>query len=644
MISNLISMSAAPRARDRVSGWRRRLAVVSLACLTLTVSSRAQSFLGEWSTDDIGRLAPTGVAVEVAGPDTYVYVADERFGRIIKYNAANGARIAAWGEVGDGPLQFNRPWGIALDPVTHDLYVAERGNNRVQRITNQGAFVMAWGQPGSGPGQFHNALGIAVDASGFVYVSDYGNHRIQKFRVQGTTAQHIATIGSDGTGPGQLSGPFGIAIDPAGALWVADALNHRLQKFDANGNFLASIGSMGTENGKFITPTWIAFDAQGNYYVAETNSNPSDRAAPDFTHQRIQKFSATGAHLMTWGGEGEYGGQFRVPLGLATANGVDMFVADYGNTRVQKFDLNGPPTPPPPPPPPPPTGPVTPNGPVTGGARFINLSSRLRTMDGDATRAFIAGFVVSGTTQKQMLIRAVGPALAGFGVPGALPNPKLRIFAGSQLLAENEDWANDPAVAAASARVGAFALPNGSLDAALLVTLLPGSYSAQVVANGGDGVALVEVYDVESAQPAAQLINLSTRGFVETDNGVLVAGFVVSGDQPKRVLIRGIGPALGQFGVGGTLADSVVKVFSGDTLVAQNDDWETPFALAGGLLPASAADVAAAAAATGAFPLPGGGKDAAVLLTLQPGAYSAVVSGANGTTGAGLVEVYELRN
>ncbi|HUR60227.1 MAG TPA: SMP-30/gluconolactonase/LRE family protein [Opitutaceae bacterium] len=605
-------------------------------------ASVAQTFAAEWSTPDIGRLGPTGLALDSAGGVTYLYASDQNHGRIIKFNAATGARVAAWGETGNADGQFNSPFGLAIEPTTHDVYVVERANNRIQRITSSGAFVLKWGVGGSGPGELNQPVGIAADAAGNVYVTDRGNHRVHKFHVQGSGAtaqvQHVMTWGGQGSGHGQFDGPYGITLDAAGNLWVADTMNHRLQKFDTNGNFLGAVGSFGSGNGQFINPTWVAFDATGAYFVTETNSDPQNVTAPDIQNQRIQKFSASGAFLMKWGVFGEVGGAFRLPFSIVIDAAGNSYVADYYNTRVQKFTV-GAPTPPPPPP-----SPV----PGTSGGRFVNLSSRLRTIDGNTSRAFIAGFVVSGTTPKQMLVRAAGPSLGGFGVSGALANPKLRIFAGSNLLAENDDWGSDAAaasaVAAAAVRVGAFAFAAGSRDAALLVTLPPGIYTAQVMANGGDGVGLVEVYDAEAGQAATQLINLSTRGFVDTGAGQLVAGFVVSGDQPKRVLVRGIGPALAQFGVAGTLGDAQLKVFRGDTLVAQNDDWQTVQTVAGGAQPATAAETSAAAAAAGAFTLPGGGKDAALVITLQPGAYSAVVSGANNTTGAGLVEVYELKN
>lgn len=642
MNSTSVASPLRPRRARRWFDPRGVFRFAAALCLAAVALSRApvlqaQAFVAEWSTDDIGRLGPTGMAIDTIGGSTFLYVADDVYGRILKFDLASGARVAVFGETGDGDGQFNRPFGIAIDPVTHDLFIAERGNHRISRITSNGAFVMKWGMLGAGAGQFYAPVGVAADASGHVYVSDYGNHRVQKFRVQGGTVQHLSSWGTQGTAIGQFHGPYGIALDPAGDVWVADSHNHRLQKFNGNGVLLQSIGSMGTGPGQFIIPTGITFDRLGAYYVSETNSDPSNLAAGDIQHQRIQKFSATGAFEMQWGSLGERGGQFRLPLTLAVDANNFAYVSDYYNTRLQKFDLSAPATPPPPPPPPPP-----PTG--ASGGSFINVSSRLATVDGDASRTIIAGFVVNGTARKQMLVRAVGPGLAAFGVTGTLANPTLRIYSGNTLIAENHDWNNRPDIAAAAGSVGAFALPADSADAAVLLTLDPGVYSAQVVANGGAGVALVEVYDAQTAQTATQLVNLSTRGYVETGAGVLVAGFVISGDQPKRVLVRGIGPALAQFGVSGTLGDSQLKVMRGDVVVAQNDDWETPQGVAGGAAGASAGEISAAAASVGAFALPAAGRDAAVLLTLQPGAYSAVVSGAGESTGAGLVEVYEIRN
>lgn len=609
------------------------LALGALGAISIPSSVSAQTFVAEWAEADIGRLGPTGLAIDTVGGVKYLYAADSTFGRIIKFNLATGQRAQVIGTTGFGPVEFNAPYGIAVDPVSHDIYVAERQNRRIQRITSNGTFVMAWGGPGNGDNQFASPIGIAADGAGNVYVVDHGNHRVQKFNVTNSggtwQANHVRTWGGLGSGPGQLNNPYGIALDAQNTLWVADGGNGRVVRFDANGNYMSVVGWPGTGDGQFITPTWVSFDSAGSMYVTETNSDPSNLLAPDISHQRIQKFNAAGQFVSKWGSYGENGGQFRLPFQVVVdLAGDSAYVSDYYNTRLQKFSLSN--TPPPPPPP----------GPANG-TRFVNLSSRLETVDGDASRAFIAGFVVSGTARKQMLIRAIGPGLTQFGVSGTVANPSLTVYSGSTVVAQNDNWVETAAMAQARTNVGAFPVASGSLDAALLVTLDPGAYSVQVGAGGGAGVALVEVYDTETTAPA-QLINLSTRGFVSTGDSVLVAGFVIQGTASKRVLIRGVGPGLTAFGVAGALANSNIKVYQGSTLVAQNDDWGTPQAVAGGTAPATAVEISAAATATGAFALGSGSRDAALLVTLPPGAYSAVVAGTGNTTGAGLVEVYEV--
>jgi hypothetical protein len=280
--------------------------------------------------------------------------------------------------------------------------------------------------------------------------------------------------------------------------------------------------------------------------------------------------------------------------------------------------------------------------------RLSNLSSRLRVSANDPSRSAVAGFVITGNSSKQVLVRAIGPGLANFGITDAVSGVGLQLFDNSgRAIAQNDGWSNDAGVAAAAERVGAFKLAPGSRDSALLMTLEPGAYTAQVGASG-NGIALIEVYDASSSAvlSSEQLINISTRGFVDSGTGKLIAGFVVSGDAPKRLLVRGVGASLTAFGVQGALSDPMLELFTedGSTLIARNDNWGTPqsVAVVGSTVPA--ADIVSAARATGAFPLDNGSKDAAILVTLMPGNYSAVVSGANQTTGAGLVEVYEVLN
>lgn len=266
--------------------------------------------------------------------------------------------------------------------------------------------------------------------------------------------------------------------------------------------------------------------------------------------------------------------------------------------------------------------------------RLRNVSTRAITSGGDDVMT--AGFVVSGTTSIPVLIRAVGPTLGAFGVEGRLAAARLEVFRGPALIAANADWsagAEGGRIAAAAQRIGAFALPAGSRDAALLLSLDPGNYTAR--ATGGEGVALVEVYDasVDETSPSPRIINLATRGRTGPGDQTLSAGFVVVGPGSKRVLMRAVGPGLGSFGVTGVVADPRLRLHAGTTPIVTNDNWEDNGA---------AAAVAVAGALTGAFPLAEGSRDAALVTELSPGAYTVQVSGAGDTSGVALVEVYEV--
>jgi hypothetical protein len=273
-------------------------------------------------------------------------------------------------------------------------------------------------------------------------------------------------------------------------------------------------------------------------------------------------------------------------------------------------------------------------------ARLVNISSRVHIFgNGDGATV---GFVVTGTEPKQILIRAVGDSLATFGVSDGVANPTLTLYdASSVVTATNSGWAGAADIAAAAKTVGAFAFASGKTDAALLRTLAPGLYTAQVT-SPNSGSALVEVYDVGAPDPVPtkQLINISTRAHVDAANQV-VQGFAISGDQPKRVLLRAVGPALRAFGVGDAIADPNIQLFSGAKVVASNDDWSTP-ATATDVTTDAPAEIAKVSASVGAFGLPAGGKDAALLVTLQPGLYTAAVSGSSGESGSVLVEAYEV--
>jgi hypothetical protein len=278
--------------------------------------------------------------------------------------------------------------------------------------------------------------------------------------------------------------------------------------------------------------------------------------------------------------------------------------------------------------------------------RLVNLSTRALFSGRGGEDTVIAGFVIGGSTSKRVLLRGIGPTLTPFGVKNPLVDPRLRVFNGQgQVIAENDNWGGDAALAQVMQRVGAFALPVGSKDAALLLDLAPGPYTVHVLDSGQTGIALAEIYDA-SENPNGEyqrLINISSRGYVGTGEGILIGGFVVTGNAPKRVLVRGSGPALTRFGLQNVLNDPQIRLFNSDSqVVAANDNWQTPAIVDPVQTSATAAEIAAASQAAGAFALADGSKDAALVVTLAPGAYTVHVSGLANTTGVALVEIYEI--
>jgi hypothetical protein len=269
--------------------------------------------------------------------------------------------------------------------------------------------------------------------------------------------------------------------------------------------------------------------------------------------------------------------------------------------------------------------------------RLANLSVRTPAGTGTGDATLIAGFALGGTASatatKPLLVRAVGPTLAAFGVENTLADPAITVapLAASAPLATNDNWSGTATLKNAFASVGAFALTNdASRDAALLVSPPSGAYTATV--SGGVGVALVEVYDTGPGL-SPRLVNLSARTLARTGADALIAGFVIDGTLPKKILLRAAGPTLAAFGVGNTLADPVLTLrpLGTDNIVATNDDWAGTPALK------------AAFASVGAFVFAAdSSRDAALMLELPPGAYTATVSGKQNTTGVALVEVYEL--
>jgi hypothetical protein len=257
--------------------------------------------------------------------------------------------------------------------------------------------------------------------------------------------------------------------------------------------------------------------------------------------------------------------------------------------------------------------------------KAINLSTRMLVQTGD--NVGIGGFIITGSTTKRVIIRAIGPSLAGFGVPNALADPVLELHGPSAFVTiTNNNWRDTQ-----ENEIQATGIPPAdNLESAIVTTLVPGPYTAIVRGNGSaSGVGLVEVYDLNQVVDA-KLANLSTRAAVNTGDNIVIAGFVLSiGSGNDRIVVRGLGPSLTAFGVPNALANPALELRdTNGALLASNNDWHDD--------PAQAAEI------TGAGLAPTNNLESAMVARLPTGLYTALLSGTNGSTGIGVVEVYDL--
>jgi hypothetical protein len=247
----------------------------------------------------------------------------------------------------------------------------------------------------------------------------------------------------------------------------------------------------------------------------------------------------------------------------------------------------------------------------------------MRVQTGD--NVGIGGFIITGSAPKHVLLRAIGPSLTQSGVPDALADPVLELHGpGGFATINNDNWRDDPVQQAAILATGI--PPTNNLESAIDTTLNPGAYTAIVRGkNNTSGVALIEVYDLSQAV-AAKLANISTRAFVSTGDNIVIAGFVLGGNSgDDKVVVRGLGAT----GVANPLADPTLELRDANgALIGSNNDWQDNATQAAGLTAANLA--------------PPNTLDAAIMATLPPGLYTALLAGRNNSTGVGLVEVYDL--
>jgi hypothetical protein len=271
---------------------------------------------------------------------------------------------------------------------------------------------------------------------------------------------------------------------------------------------------------------------------------------------------------------------------------------------------------------------------VSGSAQLTNLSFRGPVVPG---QPMYGGFAVANGVMN-VLVRADGPVLSQFGVSPCLGNPTLTVYNSSQqVIASNTGWQNNGnTTSQLFSQVGAFQLPTGSADSAWELLSLPaGTYTVEITgAPNQSGIALFEVYNAGVVSGSPTLVNLSTRGQINTGSEIGIASFVISGTGTKALLIRADGPALGiLFSIQGYLPDPTMTITTQTPItVAQNTVWGTSL---------NSYDTSAYAGPVGAFALPNGSADSALFVRLYPGTYSVTVKGVSGDTGDCLVELFD---
>ena len=484
---------------------------------------------------------------------------------------------------------LTKPSGIAFD--SHgNLFVAEFSTGQILKFTPNGTrstFTSSLNKP----------FGLAIDAADSVFEADSGSGNVFKFTSNGTQS----TFGSG------LENPAGLAFDHSRNLLVSDFIAGAIFKF-------TSAGSETTFASGLDSPDGLAIDGDGNLIEADFGSGTVFRFSPTGVKSTV----ASGFHQPSGVIVDIYGNLFVTDsaLGTITRLGTDgtrtTFASGLNDPQYLAFE--------------PALGP-----PLSVG----NISTRGRVETGD--QVLIGGIIIQGNAGKRVIIRAIGPSLTQHGVPGALQDPTLELHDHTgALIGKNDNWrtteiggviTSDQVAAIEATHVA----PSDNRESAIVATLQPGSYTAIVRGkNNTAGIALVEAYDLDP-QNGARLAEISTRGFVQTGDNVMIGGFILNQSGSATVLtvlIRAIGPELTQHGVPDALQDPTLELHDGNgALIASNDDWMSNQELA--------------IEATGLAPTDD--RESAILAILSPGNYTAIVRGKNNSTGNALVEVYALQ-
>lgn len=562
---------------------------------------------GSW--DGAGLAArfdlPADVAIDKAGN---LFVADSGNSTIRKITP-DGIVTTLAGTV-DSPgnqdglgsaARFNWPKGIALD-TTGNVYVADTNNSTVRKITPDGMVTTV----ASGSAEtFQNPEGIAVDLAGNIYVAHITFGWICKITPAGDVTVIAGQVGS----AYRFSSPTGLAADEFGNIYVLDSC--RVSKITPDGVVSTVAGSYGCNGSgydgpgaeaRFTGPQALTLDKAGNIYVADTAAHRIRKIAPNGWVTTV-----AGYQVGNVAGAGR-AARFHEPMGIAVDQNGTLYVADYYNHTIRV----GVPQPAPP--------------------QLANISTRVRVETGD--NALIAGFIVTGASNKVVMLRAIGPSLRAAAISDPLLDPMMELYdSAGVLIARNDNWHTTDigGILLGSQYSGLYASelrPTESAESAILVELWPGAYTAIVRGkNNTTGIAVVEAYDFDW-RPNSKLANISSRGFVKTGEEVMIGGTIVRGSAPANVLVRAIGPSLVNFGISNALQDPSLELHDGNgTLIGANDNWKA----------AQENEILQ----TGIPPTDN--HESAILVALQPGAYTAIVQGAGNSSGVALIEAYQLQ-
>jgi sugar lactone lactonase YvrE len=584
-----------------------------------------------------------------------------------------------------GPAKFaatDQPWDVTADSGGN-IFIADTNNNRIRRIDAATQIIdtvagsgRVNGQEGYGRGGYcgdsgpatqaclNTPYGIAVAPDGTMYIGE-NFQRIRKVIPGGTISTFFSGGGNkirltpsgnlfmtpyriepnghsfqfafsspsqSGIGDGGPAGkaswiPYqqcGIAVDREGNVFLSDPGNKRVRAVRF-GAIIAEPGSTlkTVAGGSQTTPTQTKFSVPLEVTLMSPAGTPENGIRVDFSAPassascRFPNGSSAFSVLTDVNGHASV-----VCTANATAGSYNVTAAPLNLAQSVSFSLT--------------------NNAATSAPLPIAVNISTRDTVGSANGVMIGGFIIQGSESKSLMIRAIGPSLTQFGVNNALGDPTLELHDSSgATIATNDNWGATQhggvikADQVTNIRNSGLA-PTQPYEAAMIVQLQAGAYTAIVGGvKGTAGIGLVEVYDLDS-NVNSRLANISTRGSVDTGDNVMIGGFIVQGNQPKKMVIRGIGPSLKPFGINNALGDPTVELHdSSGQVIATNNNWQTT--QVGGVITGDQMNDIKNSGLAPSDPL-----EAAIIVTLPPAAYTAILRGGNGI-GIGLVEVYALQ-